>query len=84
MSSKVVKCARLKSESFGFAGSNPASCIYTRLAQSVERQPFKLVVMGSSPISGEWTYSVMVITLGFGPSNLGSTPSKSWTYRIIG
>ena len=24
----------------------------TRLAQSVERQPFKLVVVGSSPISG--------------------------------
>ncbi len=25
---------------------------YTRLAQSVERQPFKLVVEGSSPLSG--------------------------------
>ena len=26
---------------------------YTRLAQSVERQPFKLVAVGSSPTSGE-------------------------------
>ena len=25
---------------------------YTRLAQSVERQPFKLVAVGSSPTSG--------------------------------
>ena len=25
---------------------------YTRLAQSVERQPFKLVVVGSSPANG--------------------------------
>ena len=30
-----------------------AFTLYTRLAQSVERQPFKLVVEGSSPSSGE-------------------------------
>ena len=34
------------------AGSSPAVGD-ARLAQSVERQPFKLVVVGSSPTSGE-------------------------------
>ena len=34
-----------------------------RLAQSVERQPFKLVVVGSSPTSGEGKRS----TLGLDP-----------------
>eukprot|EP00981_Chlorochromonas_danica_P002667 scaffold521_cov177-Ochromonas_danica.AAC.21 len=29
----------------------------TRLAQSVERQPFKLVVEGSSPSSGDHSFS---------------------------
>ena len=34
------------------AGSSPALGEYARLAQSVERTPFKRVVVGSSPTSG--------------------------------
>ena len=33
-------------------GSTPTGSTYTRLAQSVERTPFKRVVVGSSPTSG--------------------------------
>jgi hypothetical protein len=54
----------------------------TRLAQSVERQTFNLVVGGSSPPSGAkntiWTYGLMVMTAGFGPANLGSIPGMSF------
>ena len=39
---------------------------YTRLAQSVERQPFKLVVVGSSPTSGEGKR----LSLGVEPESL--------------
>ena len=57
---------------------------YTRLAQSVERQPFKLVVEGSSPSSGEEfhafslktliRYGLMVMISGFHPEDRGSIP----------
>ena len=33
----------------------------TRLAQSVERQTFNLVVMGSSPISGGYFFILAVV-----------------------
>ena len=46
------KAADLRSVIFGCVGSNPTSCI-TRLAQLVERTPFKRVVEGSSPSSGD-------------------------------
>ena len=40
----------------GILGSNPGKTkkMKTWLAQSVERTPFKRVVVGSSPTSGEW------------------------------
>ena len=52
--SRAVKWARLKIWWFSFVGSNPIQCkqIHTRLAQSVERQTFNLVVEGSNPSSG--------------------------------
>ena len=33
----------------------------TRLAQSVERQTFNLVVMGSSPISGGYFFFILAV-----------------------
>ena len=51
--------------------------VIARLAQSVERQPFKLVVVGSSPTSGtSGTYQrgIMAIILAFQASDRGSIP----------
>ena len=45
---------------------------YTRLAQSVERQPFKLVAVGSSPTSGEGKR----LSLGLEPE-----VSRKWRYQ---
>ena len=50
--SRAVKGDRLKICCVSFVGSNPTSC-KTRLAQLVERTPFKRVVEGSSPSSGD-------------------------------
>ena len=55
------KGAALRAAALCFAGSNPVPCIVvyfdliyigTRIAQLVERRPFKPVVEGSSPSSG--------------------------------
>jgi hypothetical protein len=37
---------------------------FTRLAQSVERQPFKLVVVGSSPTSGDKQEAIKTVKAG--------------------
>ena len=51
----------LRSGLFGGAGSNPARCT-TRIAQSVERRPFKPVVEGSSPSSSDMYYLFARVT----------------------
>ena len=48
--------------------------VIARLAQSVERQPFKLVVVGSSPTSGTYQRGIMAIILAFQASDRGSIP----------
>ena len=45
------KGADLRSAVYVRVGSNPTQCTFTRLAQSVERKTFNLVVEGSSPSS---------------------------------
>ena len=45
------KCSIQQSKGRGF---NPLRKQFARLAQSVERTPFKRVVVGSSPTSGVW------------------------------
>ena len=48
---------------------------YARIAQSVERQPLKLVVVGSSPTSGTFCRDgIMAITRECGSLNPGSIP----------
>ena len=54
------------------AGSSPALGEYARLAQSVERTPFKRVVVGSSPTSG-----------GGKRQTLGLEPEVSGIWRNI-
>ena len=46
------KALHLSCSIFGCVGSNPTLCKEARLAQSVERKTFNLVVVGSSPTSG--------------------------------
>ena len=48
--------------------------VIARLAQSVERQPFKLVVVGSSPTSGTYQHGLMAMILAFQASDRGSIP----------
>ena len=44
----------------------------------LERPSVKREVNGSIPFESVWTNSVKVITLGFGPSNPGSSPGFSF------
>ena len=65
------------------AGSSPAVGD-ARLAQSVERQPFKLVVVGSSPTSGEGRR----LTLGLDPEVScremeKHNPFVKWCFTIL-
>ena len=65
------KALHLSCSIFGCVGSNPTICTQARLAQSVERKTFNLVVVGSSPTSGVnsaqsvlllWQYLVRIQT----------------------
>ena len=54
---------------------------FTRLAQSVERQPFKLVVVGSSPTSGRGRDRPLGITQK--SQGNGDIKANKWQKRLL-
>ena len=65
-------------------GSIPLFSFFTSLAQSVERQPFKLVVVGSSPTWGVFSRSSVVEHSAVNRKAAGSKPvERDWFYGLM-